>query len=679
MTNFSFRFNNYLGKQFRKVAALLVVVASVLFVVPTQSGAASSSVLSQRVPSTTGMLGGVALDARGDAFSVSYANNAVYVLPSFTGVLFGQKVIKGKMAQLKAASGLDQPAGIAIDTHGDLFISNAGFADSISVVAKTSRTLFGQSFRANRTTTLNAAHGIITPMGLAFGQAGELYVASESLGDIAVVPAITGTYFGQSATANQTTFLTATSGLNNPIGLALDPRGNLFATTIDGVSVLPDASGSIYGNTVTANTLGTISQMATNGQYQLAGIAIDSYSDFFYAIPGEPVIGAITGPGSGPFSGGLNPDQGFPLTFGLNSNGALGVAVDGSGNIFITNFDRFAVVPINTGTIDGSAVTQETLFTFPAGVSFHTGVGSWNDSVVVDSAGNAFFTSNDGGQTFVFARHSGVIFGQHVRAGVPTLLSASSSISSPYSLAIDKKGDLFFGDLGSSNVSVLARTSKTVFGQSVQANVLTSLSAVTGSQPVSAMAFDARGDLVYMGSSNNSLVYVLPASSGTFFGQSVTANTEVAISAMGNLMPASSSLQFDSHGNLYFLGTLNDRNIVEVLAPHSTKMFGQRIPALSPTRLNLLSAFKTAIFEPVSISLDTRGDLFVTGTAIGQGGSSGAIYVAPAASGQVFGAPVVANHISLIPGGMQSSVFYASYWANGSLWAIDNGGLFSIR
>ena len=108
-------------------------------------------------------------------------------------------------------------------------------------------------------------------------------------------------------------------------------------------------------------------------------------------------------------------------------------------------------------------------------------------------------------------------------------------------------------------------------------------------------------------------------------------------------------------------------------------MFGQRIPALSPTRLNLLSAFKTAIFEPVSISLDTRGDLFVTGTAIGQGGSSGAIYVAPAASGQVFGAPVVANHISLIPGGMQSSVFYASYWANGSLWAIDNGGLFSIR
>ena len=62
---------------------------------------------------------------------------------------------------------------------------------------------------------------------------------------ISVLPATSTTLFGQSVTAN--TLTTLLSGLDDPMGLALDTSGDLYYATQNGVSVLPLASGTVFG------------------------------------------------------------------------------------------------------------------------------------------------------------------------------------------------------------------------------------------------------------------------------------------------------------------------------------------------------------------------------------------------------------------------------------------------
>jgi hypothetical protein len=172
--------------------------------------------------------------------------------------------------------------------------------------------------------------------------------------------------------------------------------------------------------------------------------------------------------------------------------------------------------------------------------------------------------------------------------------------------------------------------------------------------------------------------FVVPVKSGTFFGQSVQANVETPINLLAGVPFNNESMKFDSRGNLYFLQSTDVTNIVSVLAPKATRIFGQYVPGQTVTTLNVLSALRTQTFEATSLSVDPRGDLFVAGTGIGQGGSAGLLFVVAAQTGAILGSHVIANRISSIRCGTQGSEYVASCWANGQLWAMNSGGLWVI-
>ena len=94
-----------------------------------------------------------------------------------------------------------------------------------------------------------------TPQRLAFDQAGNLYITSFLNNTVSVLPKASGTLFGMSVTAN--TLATLVSGLDRPAGLGLDQAGNLYIANftaatgpnVNGtISVLPKASGTLFGN-----------------------------------------------------------------------------------------------------------------------------------------------------------------------------------------------------------------------------------------------------------------------------------------------------------------------------------------------------------------------------------------------------------------------------------------------
>ena len=74
-----------------------------------------------------------------------------------------------------------------------------------------------------------------------------------------VLPRSSGRIFGHSVTANSLGTLVS-AGLSVPLGIAFDSAGDLFIGNVftNTVSVLPRASGPIFGQAVVADTLATV-------------------------------------------------------------------------------------------------------------------------------------------------------------------------------------------------------------------------------------------------------------------------------------------------------------------------------------------------------------------------------------------------------------------------------------
>ena len=96
-------------------------------------------------------------------------------------------------------TGLSVPMGLAFEA-GDLYITNSNtitnndINNTVSVFPEKSGTLFGVPVTRHVLTTVFS--GLSTPMGLAFDQGGNLYVANAQNGTVSVLPKASGTLFG---------------------------------------------------------------------------------------------------------------------------------------------------------------------------------------------------------------------------------------------------------------------------------------------------------------------------------------------------------------------------------------------------------------------------------------------------------------------------------------------------
>ena len=138
------------------------------------------------------------------------------------------------------ASGLNGVRGLALDSHGNLFVAN--FEENTI-----SELTYNSGASAWDVSALSVASGppFDGPFGLAFDTAGNLYVANYNGNTISKVT------FGAGGTATASTFAANGSGspnspLNQPAGLAFDGFGNLFVANFgDGTIAEVTTAGAV--------------------------------------------------------------------------------------------------------------------------------------------------------------------------------------------------------------------------------------------------------------------------------------------------------------------------------------------------------------------------------------------------------------------------------------------------
>ena len=251
---------------------------------------------------------GVALDAAGNVLISDSFNERIRVLAAATGTFYGQAMTTGHIYTIAGtgtqgfsgdggpatAAELDTPLRATVDAAGNVLVSDS-FNERIRVVAAASGTFYGRAMTAGDIYTIAGngtagfsgdggpatAAGLYKPLRVLVDAAGNLVFCDERDNRIRVVAAASGTFYGRAMTAGDIYTIAGTgkrgvSGdggpatraeVGEPAGVTLDAAGNLLIATRNGgrIRVVAAASGTFYGQAMTAGDIYTIAGGGTGG------------------------------------------------------------------------------------------------------------------------------------------------------------------------------------------------------------------------------------------------------------------------------------------------------------------------------------------------------------------------------------------------------------------------------
>ncbi|KAA9111305.1 NHL repeat-containing protein [Microbacterium rhizomatis] len=265
---------------------------------------------------TVAAIAGVVLVGGGWISGADQASAAAPPVYTYITDLSNDRVVKVAPdgAQVTVASGLSYPAGVAVDSSGDVYIADTGHDRVVKVAADGTQTSFGS--------------GLHHPYGVAVDGSGMIYIADSDNGRVVKV----------APDGSQTI---VASGLSSPFfGVAVDPSGTVYVADTHNSRVLKvatDGSQSSVGSGLSAPS----------------GVAVDGSGAVYIADMENPEIVKYAA-GSG------------QTYVGSALGRPFGVAVDASGSVYVTDTDLLRVVKI---AADGRQTTIGRGLSQPFGVA----------------------------------------------------------------------------------------------------------------------------------------------------------------------------------------------------------------------------------------------------------------------------------------------------------------------
>jgi len=477
---------------------------------------------------------------------------------------------------------------------------------------------------------LLAARGIRGSVTLARDPQGNLLLAGQEA--IYLVPSVDGTYYGKAMLAGHVYAIAGdrrTSGSNTgaidnvpatsirirightgPQQIAVDAQGNLFFGDNCGNSLdkgllrmLPRASGTYYGQAMTAGNLYTLSSEVLSNSTYVMNVGIDGAGNVYFVrglSSGNPLRkialdGSVTDPAPGftgaaslavagdgsvyasqarmiwKIAGGVatpimagaagNSEDGVPLAQAQVAT-TLGLTVSSGGDLYFADTGNYCIrmIPKTDGNYHGKAMLANRLYVVagtrslssPEGTPAKQAVFSLlvqqRGNIAIDPRGSVYLALQDNSGILVIPAVSGPLFGKAMTAG--SLSTIPLSGGSDRRIAVLPSGELYVyvGFMNPPNRYVLKKIA-----------LDGSISDVHSEIFAFSFAVDPLGNL-YLYQSYK--VDMIPAVSGTYFGQAMTAGNRYTVAgngtqgmatgiATGATLNGLKALKFDAAGNLY--------------------------------------------------------------------------------------------------------------------------------
>jgi trimeric autotransporter adhesin len=494
---------------------------------------------------------------------------------------------------LATAAQLDQPAGLALDGAGNLYI-----VDSLNFRIRKVLAAAGSISSVCSQQTFNAQNFVysVNLYGLAADAAGDLYFLDIGnsaawqlnpaglLTQVAGVPG--GGYIGDGQPALQTALI-------DPVEVTLDAAGDLYISELQRVRSVTATTGIV--NTVAGD--GTFGFSGDGGTALMAvlnaptGLALNNGSLHISDTKNQRVrqvasgsISTVAGSGTPGYLG----DSGPALSARLSS--PTGLAFDPAGNLYIADTGNNNVRAVNPSEVISTFAGIGTCGSGAEGEPAALTPLCGPQGAVADLAGNTY-VADTGGNRVIMVDLAGNI---HTVAGTGTAGDAGAGntswgeLNGPTGLALDSAGNLYIADTQNHRIrmltpggaiSTIAGAGTAGFSGDGGAAVAAELNAPSG------VAVDTSGN-IYVADTQNHRVRLVTTDGNiaTIAGTGYGAYNGEDGAAVEMALYNPGGVTVDGQGNVYVADTGNNR--VRMLSTSQTAV----TPPTSPQLVNVTLA-----------------------------------------------------------------------------------------
>ncbi len=513
-----------------------------------------------------------------------------------------------------SSAGLYEPTSLAMDSAGNLFIADSRNyrirkIDTSGIITTVAGTGI-EGYNGDGGAATNA--GLEYPLGVAVDSVGNIFITDhvnslirkvDTNGIITTVAGYSSLagYMGDGVAATNTT-------LYQPKGVTTDMAGNLFiADTLNNRVRKVDTNGII--TTVVFGNLRFPTRVSTDTYGNL--LIADNGNNRIRKVDTNGIVTTVAGNGIGTYTG--DTGSATSARFGL----PIGGAADVVGNFFIADrsLQRIRKVDVN-GVITTVAGNGSAGFSGDGGLASNARLNNPN-SVAVDNAGNLFIADQSNhrvrmvgtnGRISTFAGNGTASYSGDGAA------ATNATLNSPAGVAVDAIGNLFIADQSNQRIRKVDTNGiiTTVAGKGTATYSGDGGLATNASlNNPSGIAFDAFGNLFIADKSNNRIRKVdtnnfITTVAGTNGIGGFSGNGGWAIT---NRLNSPTGVTVDSEGNLLIADLNNNRvrqvgtnGIITTIAGNGTNSFSGDGGLATNATLSL----------PSGVAVDVAGNLLIT-------------------------------------------------------------------